>query len=110
IGDVGGSLVLGYPTCRALCILDAIYSTGSHPAAVKNVVDRYIARHCRDDGAISLRDSIAAAGGARMWAETVACNLKPASTHPGDLLKAEVVDRATQQQAGRAHDPETDRR
>src|SRR5699024_1580269 len=75
-GDFGGSLARGYPTSLALCILDAIYSTGSHPAAVNNVVDRYIARHGRDDGAKSLRDSIAAAGGARMWAETVACNLK----------------------------------
>src|SRR5699024_12178931 len=41
IGDSGGSLARGYPTSLALCILDAIYSTGSHPAAVNNVVDRY---------------------------------------------------------------------
>ncbi|RAG65769.1 hypothetical protein DN536_36600, partial [Burkholderia multivorans] len=39
--------------------------------------------------------SIAAAGGAKAWAETVACNRKPANTHPGAPLKAEVVDRAT---------------
>jgi hypothetical protein len=95
IGDFGGSLAHGYPTSLALCILDAIYSTGSHPSAVNNVVDRYIARHGRDDGAKALRDSIAAAGGARTWAQIVVRNLKPASTHPGALLKAEVVDRAT---------------
>ena len=110
IGDFGGSLAHGYPTSLALCILDAIYSTGSHPAAVNNVVDRYIARHGRDDGAKSLRDSIAAAGGARMWAETVACNLKPASTHPGALLKAEVVDRATRVMADCDIDTVTDLR
>ena len=31
----------------------------------------------------------------RAWAETVAHNLKPANTHPGAPLKAEVVNQAT---------------
>lgn len=98
----------GYPESLALCILDAIYSTGSHPRAVDNVVDRYIARHGRGDGAKSLRYSIAAAGGARIWAESVVCNLKPASTHQGALLKAEVVDRATRVLADHDIDTVTD--
>lgn len=88
-------LTVSYPGSLALCILDAIFATGSHPKAVDNVVDRYIARHGRDDGAKSLRYSIAAAGGADNWARTEIFNLKPASTHSGAVLKAEVVDRAT---------------
>ena len=88
-------LTVRYPGSLALCILDAIFATGSHPKAVDNVVDRYIARHGRDDGAKSLRYSIAAAGGADNWARTEIFNLKPASTHSGAVLKAEVVDRAT---------------
>lgn len=100
----------GYPESLALCILDAIYSTGSHPRAVDNVVARYIARHGCSDGAKSLRYSIAAAGGARSWAESVTCNLKPASTHSDALLKAEVVDRATRVMADHNIDTVSDLR
>lgn len=95
LDDDGRPLTIDYPTSLALCILDAIYATGSHPTAVGNVVDRYIAQHGTDDGAKSLRYSIAATGGPVVWAELVVCNLKPASTQPGAVLKAEVVDRAT---------------
>lgn len=86
---------IGYPASLALCLIDAVYSTGSHPAAVDNIIDRYVFRHGCADGAKSLRYSIAAAGGERAWAESVAHNLKPANTHPGAPLKAEVVNRAT---------------
>lgn len=86
---------ISHPQSLALCIIDAIYATGSHPTAVANVLDRYVSRHGYRDGAKALRYSIAAAGGAKAWAETVACNRKPANTHPGAPLKAEVVDRAT---------------
>lgn len=86
---------ISHPESLALCIIDAIYATGSHPTAVANVLDRYVSRHGYRDGAKALRYSIAAAGGAKAWAETVACNRKPANTHPGAPLKAEVVDRAT---------------
>lgn len=108
LDELGQPLTIGYPRSLALCLLDAIYSTGSHPRAVDNVIDRYTARHGREDGAKALRYSIAAAGGARMWAESVACNLKPASTHPGALLKAEVVDRATRVMADHDIDTVTD--
>ncbi|WP_434591734.1 hypothetical protein [Brevibacterium sp. 1718] len=95
LGDFGQTMTTSYPASLALCILDAIYSTGSHPTAVDKVVARYIAQHGEAHGAKSLRYSIAAAGGARPWAEFEACNLKPASTRPGAVLKAEVVDDAT---------------
>lgn len=95
IDEYGKSLSIGYSDSLALCILDAIYSTGSHPTAIDNVVDRYIARHGRADGAKSLRYSIAAAGGPDVWAREVIHNLKPAHVHPGAILRAEVVDRAT---------------
>lgn len=108
LDDRGESSAISYPGSLALCILDSVYSTGSHPNAVDNVVDRYIARHGREDGAKSLRYSIAAAGGAEVWAEQVVCNLKPASTHPGAVLKAEVVDQATRLMAEYGIDTVTD--
>lgn len=86
---------VGYPNSLALCILDALFTTGSHPTAVDNVVAEYIARHGDADGAKSLRYSIASAGGPEVWAREVICNLKPAHTQPGAMLRAEVVDRAT---------------
>lgn len=86
---------IGYPASLALCLIDAIYATGSHPTAVAHIIARYVARHGFVDGAKSLRYSVAAAGGPRAWAETVAHNLKPANTHPGAPLKAEVVNQAT---------------
>lgn len=86
---------ISHPQSLALCIIDALYATGSHPTAVANILDRYVSRHGYRDGAKALRYSIAAAGGARAWAATVAHNRKPANTHPGAPLKAEVIDQAT---------------
>ena len=104
LDDRSEPLTVSYPGSLALCILDAIFATGSHPKAVDNVVDRYIARHGRDDGAKSLRYSIAAAGGADVWARSEIHNLKPASTHSRAVLKAEVVDRATRLMADHSID------
>ena len=95
LAEDGKQRSIGYPHSLALCILDALFTTGSHPTAVDNVIAKYIARHGQADGAKSLRYSIAAAGGAEVWAREVICNLKPAHTQPGALLRAEVVDRAT---------------
>lgn len=86
----------GYPSSLALCLIDSIYSTGSHYRSVVNVVNRYRTAHGHNDGAAALLQSMAAAGGARAWAETVADNLKPAHTKPGALLKAEVIQQAAQ--------------
>ncbi|WP_166821739.1 hypothetical protein [Brevibacterium limosum] len=95
LDESGQPRSISYPNSLALCILDALFMTGSHPTAIDNVVDRYTARHGGADGAKSLRYSIAAAGGSEKWAREVICNLKPAHTQPGAMLRAEVVDRAT---------------
>lgn len=84
----------GYPGSLALCIIDSLYSTGSHYSSVVNVVSRYQEKHGWGDGARALLDSIEKAGGARGWAESVAGNLKPAHTKPGAVLKADVIEQA----------------
>lgn len=84
----------GYPGSLALCIIDSLYSTGSHYSSVVNVVNRYVDKHGTGDGARALLKSISDAGGARGWAETVAENFKPAHTKPGSSLKAEVIEQA----------------
>ncbi len=86
----------GYPNSLALCIIDSIYSTGSHYTSVVNVINRYRAADGQRDGAAALLESISAAGGPRAWAGTVADNMKPAHTKPGAPLKAEVIERAAE--------------
>lgn len=89
----------GYPDSLALCIIDSIFSTGSHYTSVVNVVTAY--RKMRraqggdpnTDGATELLASFESAGGSAGWAEAVN-NRKPAHTGSGALLKAEVVYRA----------------
>ena len=73
----------GYPNSLALCIIDAIYSTGSHYTSVVNVTTRYKESEGLTDGAAGLLRSFAEAGGARNWAATVADNHKPAHTRIG---------------------------
>ena len=84
----------GYPNSLALCIIDSIYSTGSHYTSVVNVINRYRAARGQREGAAALLESISAAGGPRAWANSVADNLKPAHTKPGAPLKAEVIEQA----------------
>ncbi len=84
----------GYPNSLALCIIDALYSTGSHYSSVVNVIERYKASRGTKDGAVALAQSIRDAGGARGWATSIAHNLKPANTRPGALLKAEIIEQA----------------
>lgn len=108
LDESGESHSIGYPNSLALCILDALFMTGSHPTAIDNVVERYTFRHGDADGAKSLRYSIAAAGGAEKWAREVIHNLKPAHTRPGAMLRAEVVDRATRLMADHGIDTVTD--
>lgn len=86
----------GYPKSLALCIIDSIYSTGSHYSSVVNVINRYRAARGHNDGAVALLESISAAGGPQAWAGTVANNLKPAHTKVGAPLKAEVIERAAE--------------
>lgn len=84
----------GYPNSLALCIIDSIYSTGSHYSSVVNVIERYKASGGAQDGAQELARSIQNAGGAREWATSIANNLKPAHTRPGAPLKAEIIEQA----------------
>lgn len=95
----------GYPKSLALCIIDSIYSTGSHYSSVVNVINRYRATRGHTDGAASLLESISAAGGPRAWADTVANNMKPAHTKVGAPLKAEVIEQAAELMV--AHDVDT---
>lgn len=90
----------GYPGSLALCIIDAIYSTGSHYTSVTNVVDRYRAGGGSADGAAALLHSIDTAGGPRGWAEAVTHNVKPAHTRAGAPLKADVVEQAARLMVG----------
>ena len=84
----------GYPDSLALCIIDAIYSTGSHYSSVVKVINRYKCAGGANHGASDLRQSIAHAGGGRGWAETIAQNVKPAHTKAHAKLKAEVIEQA----------------
>lgn len=86
----------GYPHSLALCIIDSIYSTGSHYSSVVNVIERYKKVRGTQDGASDLARSIQEAGGAREWASSIAHNLKPAHTKPGAPLKAEIIEQAAQ--------------
>lgn len=84
----------GYPDSLALCIIDSLYSTGSHYTSVVNVVTRYKTTEGTSHGAQDLLESIKNAGGPRGWAEDVVDNRKPAHTKPHALLKADIIDRA----------------
>lgn len=86
----------GYPKSLALCIIDSLYSTGSHYTSVVNVIEKYKATHSASDGAKDLLTSIRQAGGPQAWAQNVVGNLKPAHTKPNAPLKAEVIEQAAQ--------------
>ena len=84
----------GYPDSLALCIIDALYSTGSHYTSVINVIKKYKAQHGTRDGARALTSAISQAGGPRQWATTEVFNLKPAHTKQNAPLKAEIIEQA----------------
>lgn len=89
----------GYPKSLALCIIDSIFSTGSHYQSVINVVAEYCKYRKNQggdpytDGTKELLTTFEEAGGSSGWAKLVN-NHKPAHTKPGALLKAEVIYRA----------------
>lgn len=86
----------GYPDSLALCIIDSLYSTGSHYTSVVNVITKYKTTEGTSHGAQDLLRSIEKAGGPRGWAENVVGNLKPAHTKAHAPLKAEIIERAAQ--------------
>ncbi|WAH97795.1 hypothetical protein [Arthrobacter sp. MMS18-M83] len=90
----------GYPDSLALCIIDSIFSTGSHYQSVINVVAEYC-KYRKDQGADPYTDgtkellaTFEEVGGSAGWAKLVD-NHKPAHTKPGALPKTEVIYRAT---------------
>lgn len=90
----------GYPNSLALCIIDALYSTGSHYTSVVNVINNYKSAHGTRDGASALLASITSAGGPRSWATTVVHNVKPAHTRAGAPLKADIIAQAAEMMTG----------
>ncbi|GAA2177222.1 heme peroxidase [Arthrobacter parietis] len=89
----------GYRDALALCIIDSIYSTGSHYKSVINVVNEYWSYRVTQgadpsrDGAQELSATFEEVGGSEQWAALVD-NRKPAHTSAGAPLKAEVVRQA----------------
>jgi hypothetical protein len=83
----------GYPDSLAMCLIDALYSPGSHYKSVVGVMLRYRVRHPHggEHGAEDLLQSITEANGPRRWAETVVRNVDPAHTSSGVDLKSEII-------------------
>jgi hypothetical protein len=93
----------GYPHSLALCIIDSIFSTGSHYKSVINVVNEYRAYrraeggHADSDGTAELLATFADVGDdAAAWADKVVNNRKPVHTKKNAPLKAEVVRQAAE--------------
>ncbi|HEY9314312.1 heme peroxidase [Williamsia sp.] len=86
----------GYPDGLALCIIDAIYSTGARHVTVENIFERYgIYRAAQggdiaEDGAPELLGTFHELGDASEWANTIG-NRRPTSSTPGAPLKAQAV-------------------
>lgn len=91
----------GYPNSLALCMIDAIYSTGSHYTSVRNVVSAYCTYreskggNAYTDGPDELLETFSCLGGSDQWATEMG-NRKPAHTRPNALLKAEVIRQAAE--------------
>lgn len=83
----------GYPHSLAMCLIDALYSPGSHYKSVVGVMLRYRVRHPYggQHGPENLLQSITAANGPRLWAEAVLRNVDPAQTRSGVQLKRELI-------------------
>lgn len=93
----------GYPHSLALCIIDSIFSTGSHYTSVINVVNEYRAYRRAEggdgdqDGTKELLATFAAVGNsAAVWAAEIVDNRKPAHTKKNAPLKAEVIRQAAE--------------
>lgn len=87
----------GYPESLSLAIIDSIWSMGVKYRSVENVVARYrkwVADHGGDadhEGAQSLQEAIARAGGAAEFSRSVVRNAARTSTRNG-VLKASAVN------------------
>lgn len=93
----------GYPNSLALCIIDSIFSTGSHYQSVINVVNSY-REYRRNEGGDANRDGTEELlatfadvdDRASRWADEVVNNRKPAHTKANAPLKAEVIRQAAE--------------
>lgn len=91
----------GYRNSIALCVIDSIYSTGSHYTSVINVIAKYCAYREAQGGdpftdtAEDLLRTFEELGDSITWSHMVG-NSKPAHTRTGAKLKAEVIQRAAQ--------------
>lgn len=85
-----------YPKALALCIIDAIYSTGARHVTVENIFDRYGTYRAAQggdsgqDGAPELLRTFRELGDASEWASAIG-NRRPTSSTPGAPLKAQAV-------------------
>lgn len=91
-----------FPDSLALCIIDAIYSTGASHVTVRNVIDKYTAYRsdqggeATHDGVPELLATFDDLGDASAWATRIG-NRRPTSSTPGAPLRAQaVLDAATQ--------------
>ena len=88
-----------YPNALALCIIDAIYSTGARHVTVENIFERYGIYRAEkggdiaQDGAPELLQTFGELGDASEWAATIG-NRRPTSSTPGAPLKAQAVNDA----------------
>ncbi len=89
----------GYPDSLALCMIDSIYSTGSHYNSVVNVIKRYRAYRgdqggdAYTDGLTELLATFDELGGSRSWADKIG-NRKPVSTQAAAALKSDAIETA----------------
>ncbi|OMC34360.1 heme peroxidase [Mycobacterium sp. GA-1841] len=86
----------GYPDSLALCVIDAIYSTGARYVTVEKIIARYRGYRgaqgadADTDGAEELLQNIAELGGPEQWAAQIG-NRRPTSTAAGAPLKAAAL-------------------
>jgi hypothetical protein len=87
----------GYPESLALCIIDAIQSTGVTGASVKKVLGRYRGHRLaqggdpESDGAVALLGTFHDLGSAEMWARMIG-NPTRTSTEPDAPLRATAIE------------------
>lgn len=86
----------GYPDSLALCIIDAIYSSGARHAGVEKIVSRYRGYRLgqggdpETDGVTHLLATIHELDGPELWATRIG-NRRPTSTSPGAPLRSVAV-------------------
>lgn len=94
-----------YPNSLALCIIDAIYSTGARHLTVERIVERYRGHRAGQggdadsDGARALLANIHDLGGPQQWASQIG-NRRPTSTAKNAPLRAVALQEAAQSLVG----------